>query len=135
TSSKRLDRRTFWMWVVLLLLGHVLANLSIPSAAPFPMLGIDEVILILLAIALARRFRDIRSPAWICPTILLLPVPLAFLAIAIALMNHAYDQIMQWLPLYGLISGPLNLVLLIVAGSMPGKTARAEKIEIAHVFE
>ena len=136
-SPKRLDRRTFWMWVVLLVLGHVLANLSSPrsSAALLPMIGIDEVILILLAIALARRFRDIGWPVWIGPTILLVTIGLPFLGIGIAMMNHAGDQIMQWLQLYGLISGPLNLVLLIVAGFVPGKTARAEKLEIAQAFE
>jgi hypothetical protein len=132
-SPKRLDRRTFWMWVVLLVLGHVFANVSMPHvpAALLPMIGIDEVILILLAIALARRFRDIGWPVWIGPTILLVTIGLPFLGIGIiAMMNHAGDQIMQWLPLYGLISGPLNLVLLIVAGVVPGK-ARAENIEIS----
>jgi uncharacterized membrane protein YhaH (DUF805 family) len=127
-SPKRLDRRTFWMWVVLLVLGHVLANVSMPrdSAALMPMIGIDEVILILLAIALARRFRDIGWPVWIGPTILLITIGLPFLGIGIiAMMNHGGDQIMQWLPLYGLISGPLNLVLLIVAGFVPRKPARA----------
>jgi hypothetical protein len=29
----------------------------------------------------------------------------------------------------------MNLVLLIVAGSMPGKTARVQNIELAHVFK
>jgi uncharacterized membrane protein YhaH (DUF805 family) len=131
-SPKRLGRRTFWMWVVLLVLGHVLAIGMIPpgSAAPLAMIGIDDVILILLAIALARRFRDIGWPVWIGPTILLVTIGLPFLGIGIAMMNHAGDQIMQWLPLYGLISGPLNLVLLIVAGFVPGK-----HIEVAQVFE
>ena len=127
-SPKRLDRRTFWMWVVLLVLGHVLANVSMPrdSAALMPMIGIDEVILILLAIALTRRFRDIGWPVWIGPTILLITIGLPFLGIGIiAMMNQGGDQIMQWLPLYGLISGPLNLVLLIVAGFVPRKPARA----------
>jgi len=137
-SPKRLNRRTFWMWVVLLVLGHALANLSTSepgSSAPFPMIGIDEVILILLAIALARRFRHIGWPVWIGPTILLGTIGLPLLGIGIALMNHAVDQIAPWLPLYGLISGPLNLVLLIVAGFVPGKSARAEHIEVARVFE
>ena len=128
-SPKRLNRRTFWMWVVLLVLGHALANLSTSepgSSAPFPMIGIDEVILILLAIALARRFRHIGWPVWIGPTILLITIGLPFLGIGIiAMMNQGGDQIMQWLPLYGLISGPLNLVLLIVAGFVPRKPARA----------
>jgi len=96
---------------------------------------IDDVILIFLSIALARRFRDIGWPVWIGPTILLVTIGLPFLGIGIAVMNHAGDQIMQWLPLYGLISGPLNLVLLIVAGFVPGKPARAQNIEVAHVFE
>ena len=132
-SPKRLDRRTFWIWVVLLVLGHVSANNMMPygSAALLPMIGIDDVILILLAITLARRFRDIGWPVWIGPTILLVTIGLPFLGIGIAMMNYAADQIMQWLPLYGLISGPLNLVLLIVAGLVPGKPVRG----VAQVFE
>src|SRR5215472_627276 len=103
-SPKRLNRRTFWMWVVLLVLGHALANLSTSepgSSAPFPMIGIDEVILILLAIALARRFRHIGWPVWIGPTILLGTIGLPLLGIGIALMNDAVDPIKQWLPLWG----------------------------------
>jgi hypothetical protein len=73
---------------------------------------------------------------WIGPTILLVTIGLPFLGIGIiAMMNRAGDQIMQWLPLYGLISGPLNLVLMIAAGLVAGKPTRAENIEVAQVFE
>jgi len=40
---------------------------------------------------------------------------------------------MQWLSLYGLIAGPMSLVLLIAAGSVPGKPVPST--DVAQVFE
>ncbi|HUI97870.1 MAG TPA: hypothetical protein VLX44_19085 [Xanthobacteraceae bacterium] len=133
-SSKRLDRPTFWMWVVPLLLGHFFFSFLLVSGTAGSLGSIDNVLIIFLAIALARRFRDIGWPVWIGPTILLvmmLGLPILILGFAIA--NHAGDQIMQWLSLYGVISGPVNLVLLIVAGSVPGKSA--PNVEAVHAFD
>src|SRR5215472_81829 len=82
-SRKRLDRPSFWKWAIPLMLGLVvLAILGVSGAARVG--GIDTVVIVvsakalvrlvlilLLAMALARRFRDITWPAWIGPTILL----------------------------------------------------------------
>lgn len=132
-SPKRLDRPTFWMWVVPLVLGRVFFAILIATGSAGSFASAGDVLLIFLAIALARRFRDIGWPVWIGPTILLVTMiggPLAVMGLAI--MNHAGDQMMQWLSLYGLFSVSVNLVLLIVAGSVPGKPA---PVEVAHVFE
>jgi hypothetical protein len=133
-SPKRLDRPRFWMWVVPLVLGHLVLSAVIMRGVAGPFGSFDNVIVVFLAIALARRFRDIGWPVWIGPTILLLTmIGLPFLILGFAMMKHAGDQVMQWLSLYGLISGPVTLVLLIVAGSVPGKPA--PRIEVAQVFE
>src|ERR1700722_6394016 len=123
-SPKRLDRPTFWMWAVPIVLGHVVLTFLMVSRTASSLGSIDTGLIVLLALALARRFRDIGWPAWIGPTILIgtmLVLPFAVLGIAVA--NHAGDDLMQWLTLYGMFAGPFNLVLLIVAGSVPGKPA------------
>ena len=132
-SSKRLDRPTFWMWAVPIVLGHLVLTFLMVSGTASSLGSLDTGLIIFLAIALARRFRDIGWPAWIGPTILLVTMlGLPILVLGVAIMNNAGGQIMQWLSLYGMIAGPLNLVLLIVAGSVPSKPA---PVEVAHVFE
>jgi hypothetical protein len=133
-SSNRLDRPTFWMWVVPLVLGHFfLAFLTLSDIAG-AFAYFDNVLFIFLAIALARRFRDIGWPVWIGPTILLVTMlALPFLFYGLAIANHAGDEIVPLLSLYGLLAGLANLVLLVVAGSVSGKPAPGP--EIAHVFE
>jgi hypothetical protein len=114
-------------------LGHVVLTFLMVSRTASSLGSIDTGLIVLLALALARRFRDIGWPAWIGPTILIgtmLVLPFAVLGIAVA--NHAGDDLMQWLTLYGMFAGPFNLVLLIVAGSLPGKPA---PVEVAQVFE
>lgn len=132
-SPKRLDRPTFWMWVVPLVLGRVFFAVLVATGAARSIASAGDVLLIFLAIALARRFRDIGWPVWIGPTILLVTMvggPFAVMFVAFA--YHAGSRMMDWLSLYGLVSVPVNLVLLIVAGSVPGKPA---PVEVAHVFE
>jgi hypothetical protein len=132
-SGKRVDRPTFWKWAVPLVLGHVL--LSVLAMNGLSKIGfIDTVIIVFLARTLAWRFRDIGWPVWIGPTILIgtmLVLPLLVVGYAIA--NNAGDDITQWFSLVGLISGPVNLILLIVAGSVPGKPTVGG--EVAQVFE
>jgi hypothetical protein len=121
------------MWAVPLVLGHVVLTLLLVSGPASSLGSVDTVLIAFLAIALARRFRDIGWSAWIGPTILLgtmLGLPLV--VVGIALVNGAGDQMMEWLSLYGLVAGPLNLVLLIVAGSVPGKPVATD---VTHVFE
>jgi hypothetical protein len=130
---KRVDRPAFWMWTVPLVLGHVLLNVLIANGSAGPFGAADTVIVVYLARTLGWRFRDIGWPVWIGPTILLVTmIGLPFLLLGIAIMNNVGSQITEWFTLYGLIVGPLNLVLLIVAGSVPGKP---EPVDVAHVFE
>jgi hypothetical protein len=132
-SAKRLDRPTYWMWAVPLAAGHVILGMIMMSGAASSVGSIDTGLIIGLAYVLAARFRDIGWPVWIGPTILIgTMLGLPFLVLGIAIANHAGDQMMQWLSLYGLISGPVNLVLLIVAGSVPGKPA---PVDVAAAFE
>jgi hypothetical protein len=133
-SSKRLGRPTFWMWTVPLVLGHLVLTFLMVSGTASSLGSLDTGLIVGLAWVLAARFRDIGWPAWIGPTILLVTMlGLPILVLGVAIMNNAGDQIMQWLSLYGLIAGPVNLVLLIVAGSVPGKPAPST--DVAHVFE
>jgi hypothetical protein len=121
------------MWAVPLVAGHVFLTLMMMSGTATSLGSIDTGLIIGLAYVLAGRFRDVGWPAWIGPTILVgTMLGLPFLVLGIAIMNNAGGQMMQWLSLYGLFSGPVNLVLLIVAGSMPSKP---EPVEVAQVFE
>src|SRR5262245_26671330 len=77
---QRLDRPSFWKWAIPLVLGLVLFELNpvgrvepvlIDFIVVCAMVLVRLVLIVLLAMALARRFRDIGWPAWIGPTILL----------------------------------------------------------------
>jgi len=149
---KRLDRPSFWKWAIPLVLGLVVLAILGPSGALRLVGEFDTglnavaaitlaialvflVLIVLLAMALARRFRDIGWPAWIGPTILLFtrlgpPFLVAGYTFAEAPFNDAPD-IGEWVSMAGWISDSVDLVLLIVAGSVPGK----ENIEVARVFE
>ena len=113
------------------LVGGVNAVVIVVSA----MALVRLVLIVLLAMALARRFRDIGWPAWIGPTVLLVTVlgP-PFLAVGYGIATYVNDirnDIHEWVSMVGWISDSVNLALLIVAGSVPGK----ENIEVAQVFE
>ncbi|HLH90368.1 MAG TPA: hypothetical protein VKX28_18100 [Xanthobacteraceae bacterium] len=132
-SGKRLDRPTYWMWAVPLVAGHVILGLMMMSGTATSLGSIDTGLIIGLAVVLAARFRDIGWPAWIGPTILIGTMfGLPFLVLGIAAANGTGSRMMGWLSLYGLFSVPVNLILLIVAGSVPGKP---EPVDVAHVFE
>src|SRR5262245_35823619 len=134
---KRLDRPSFWKWAIPLVLGLVVLKIS-PVGRVEPVLIdviavsarvlVPLVLIVLLAMALARRFRDIGWPAWIGPTILLVTVlgpPFLVVGYGIATyVNDIRNDIHEWISMVGWISDSLSLVLLVVAGSMPGKTAR-----------
>ena len=149
---KRLDRPSFWKWAIPLVLG--LVGLAILGRSGAVRLigefdtGLNErdaivlaltaigfvvlVLIVLLAMALARRFRDIGWPAWIGPTILLVTMlGLQFLVIGYATATLDED-ILEWAPTVAWISDSLSLLLLIVAGFVPGKPA---SIEVADVFD
>jgi uncharacterized membrane protein YhaH (DUF805 family) len=145
-KSKRLDRPSFWKWAIQLVLGFVVLAILGVSAAPrvggiavivdSAMALVRLVLVVLLAMALARRFRDIRWPAWMGPTILLVTMlgpPVLLVGYAAA--TNDSDIVLEWIPMVRWISDSVSLVLLIVAGSMPGKAARAQNIEVARVFD
>jgi hypothetical protein len=70
----------------------------------------------------AARFKDIGWPRWIAPVFMLgtmLLLPLVPVGVAIA-TNAAPVKLLSWINDIGLISGLANLLLLIVAGSVPG---------------
>ncbi len=109
-SPKRLDRPSFWKWAIPLVLGLVV--LPIPGYAARSVGGINTVVIVdlamalvrlvlivLLAMALTRRFRDIGWPAWIGPTILLVTmIGLPFLVIgyATATYDSDIDIVLEW---------------------------------------
>src|SRR5215469_2237376 len=144
-SPKRLDRPSFWKWAIPLVLGLVVLSILPLHSAALSVGGLNAVVivrltvtlvrlvlLVLLAIALARRFRDIGWPAWIGPTILLVTMlGLQFLVIGYATATLDED-ILEWAPTAAWISDSLSLLLLIVAGFVPGKPA---SIEVADVFD
>ena len=158
-SLKRLDRPSFWKWAIPLVLGLVvLAILSLSGATrSVGLIGggnalvivvsamalVRLVLTVLLAMAVARRFRDIGWPAWIGPTILLVTTlgpPLLVAgyvqAVVVGYLSAPDDEdFREWASRLNLISDSVSVVLLIVAGSMPGETARAENIEAAQAFE
>ena len=143
-SRKRLDRPSFWKWAIPLVLGSWVLSI-LPLGGVARSLGLNSavsvgltvalarlVLIVLLALALARRFRDIGWPAWIGPTILLvtmLGLPVVFLVYAGVTSD---EDILEWAPTVAWISDSLSLLLLIVAGFVPGKPA---SIEVAHVFD
>jgi uncharacterized membrane protein YhaH (DUF805 family) len=148
---KRLDRPSFWKWAIPLVLGLVvLAPLRRSGAvrAAYSVGGTDAVVIVvtamalarlvlivLLAMALARRFRDIGWPAWIGPTILLVTMLGLPIGAGYAIATYDIDIALEWGPMVAWISDSVSLLLLIVAGSIPGKATPAQNIEVAHVFD
>jgi hypothetical protein len=125
-SFDKLNRLLFWLWTVPIVVAHVLLNLAVANGArvgPF-----DTVLILLLAYVVAGRFRDIGWPAWLGPTFILvtmLGIPAIAMGWAIS-QNAGADEIMQSLFRVGEFTGLANLVLLVVAGSVPGRTVPAE---------
>jgi uncharacterized membrane protein YhaH (DUF805 family) len=151
---KRLDRPSFWKWAIPLVLGLVVLAIlgrsgavrlvrefatGLDAAAAITLaltaMGLVRLVLtVLLAMALARRFRDIGWPAWIGPTILLFTTLGPPFFVFVTYVNDIGNNIRELVSMAGWISASVDLVLLIVAGSVPGK-ASAQNIEVAHVFD
>src|SRR5215467_4841365 len=132
---KRLDRPSFWKWAIPLVLGLVVlvilgrsgavrlvgefdTGLNAVAAITLALTAIalvSLVLIVLLAMALARRLRDIGWPAWIGPTILL------FTTLGPPFLDAGYTFADEIRDIGDLVSMAVDLVLLIVAGSVPGK--------------
>jgi hypothetical protein len=129
-SPSRLDRRMFWTWAIPLLVAHGIFSIAMTKGVAGPFGPLDNILIILLAIALAYRFRDIGWPVWIGPTFLIgTMIVLPFAALGYAFASHpAPPELLQWLTRIGQIAGPSNLALVIVAGCVPGRPITAESV-------
>jgi uncharacterized membrane protein YhaH (DUF805 family) len=126
-----LNRQDYWLRVVPILVGHIALTAAM-AAGVQGMSAVDTVLIIFLAIAVARRFRDIGWPVWIGPTFVIVTMivaPLGFIGYAFT-AHPTPAELLQWLNLYGLFSAPANLLLLVVAGCMPGRPPDASVAEV-----
>jgi hypothetical protein len=127
-SIGRLDRGSFAMWALALIAAHIVLAVVTTNGTP-GIGGIDTVVIILLARALAGRFRDTGWPVWIGSTFMIvtmLILPLAVVGVAIS-SHSAPTAVLQWLNPTGLIVGLADLALVVViAGRAPGKDEAAE---------
>jgi hypothetical protein len=115
------------MWALALIAAHIFLAVVATNGSP-GIGGIDTVVIILLARALAGRFRDIGWPVWIGPTFMIvtmLILPLAVVGVAIS-WHSAPTAVLQRLNPTGLIVGLANLALVVIAGRAPGKDEAAE---------
>lgn len=132
---ERLDRPAFWMWAVPLVLGHLLLAAILMSGAK-GLGAVDTIVIIWLAMVVAARFKDIGWPRWIAPVFILgtmLILPLAAVGFAIA-TKAASAGLPGLINNIGLLSALANLVLLIVAGSVPGDPEADRMAATVQVF-
>jgi hypothetical protein len=127
---RQLDRATFRLWAVGLVAAHIIAVIAAANGAD--LLGkLDTPIILFLAWALAARSRDIGWPAWMAPAFLLVTMlfsPFLLLAYLIATGNKSAD-FLGLASMIGLVTGPLNLILLVVAAFVPGQASAGESSE------
>ena len=125
-SLQQLDRPTYWKWVIPLVALRVLFGIAAAKGINLGPLGpVDTFLIVILAMALVGRFRDIGWPTWIGASFLLittLVVPLGIFLYAIATGDRSGDPL-QYMLWAGLFAAPTNLLLLIVAGCASGKPA------------
>jgi hypothetical protein len=127
---RQLDRATFRVWAIGLVAAHIVFVIAAAHGANF--LGnLDTVTILFLAWALAARSRDIGWPAWRAPAFLLVTMvlsPILLLAYLIATGNKSAD-FLGLINVIGLITAPLNLILLVVAAMKPGKLSADETVQ------
>ena len=127
---ERLDRSTFCLWAICLVAAHIVLTLLTMNGAPFG--AADSLAVVALALVVGARFRDVGWPVWIgvtfvLVTMLALPLVATGYAIASGLSTPMFMDLMNRI---GLFAGPVNLLLLVVAGAVPG-TATAVSTEAA----
>ena len=123
-SLHRIDRRTFWLWAIPIVCVHGLFAIAAVHNVKTSLGGVDTALIVVLAMALVGRFRDIGWPVWIGPTFLLgtmlvIPMVIFFFMASIGTAGSAF---LPALSVYGVFSGLGNLVLLVLAGCVPGLT-------------
>jgi hypothetical protein len=117
---ERLDRPTFWQWAVCLVIAHIVLTLLAAAGGAFG--AVDSLAIIALALVVGAQFRDIGWPVWIGPTFMLVTMlALPLVATGYAIATHlGTPEFLTLMNAIGLFAGPVNLLLLIVAGSVPG---------------
>jgi hypothetical protein len=123
-SLHRIDRGTFWLWAIPIVCGHGLFALAAAYHVQTSLGAVDTGLIVVLAIVLAGRFRDIGWPVWIAPTFLLgtmLVIPMAVLFYMISI-GTAGSAFLPALTVISQFSGLANIVLLVLAGSVPGRS-------------
>lgn len=131
---ENVDRETFWMWAVPLVLAHLAFSIAAAARVPGMAAG-DIVVTIWYIVLLARRFRDIGWPGWIAVAFVvatMVVIPFGFLGYAIANELPMAEFATQFNRI-GMFTGAANLVLLIMAGSMKGKAPAVAEPAVAAV--
>jgi uncharacterized membrane protein YhaH (DUF805 family) len=122
-SFNQLDRRSYWMWAIPIVAAHWLLSIAMANGIDFgPLAPMDTLLVVLLAAALAARFRDIGWPIWIGASFLLatmLVLPVVAFVYTIASDNEPHEFLRLMTPI-GRFTGPANILLLVVAGCVPG---------------
>jgi hypothetical protein len=132
--AERLNRETFWMYAVPLVVGHAIVSLIVTVSWFGGLGGLDIVILWWLARVVGSRFRDIGWPAWAGISfviVTMMALPLIAVAVAAAVEPR---RTLEVLNVTGLVVAPLNLLLIVVAGSVPG-TATTSLARLAAAFD
>jgi hypothetical protein len=132
-SLNRLDQPTFWMWVIPIALAHLLLSMLAASSMSLgvtsPWGTMDTLVIFVLAMAIAGRFRDIGWPSWIgglFPVVTMLLLPFAALVYEISAGNAA-QHFPESLIAVGQFSLAANSLLIIVAGSVPGRATPSDQ--------
>jgi len=137
-SLNRLDRPTFWMWVIPIALAHLLLSMLAASSMSLgvtsPWGTMDTLVIFVLAMAIAGRFRDIGWPSWIgglFPVVTMLLLPFAALVYEISAGNAAH-HFPESLMVVGQFNLAANCLLIVLAGSVPGRSTPSDQTSGDH---
>lgn len=124
--KENVDRETFWMWAVPLAFLHVVASFASAAGIPAASTG-DTILVIWYAIVLGRRFGNIGWPAWIAVALVvttMVVIPLGLVGYAIA-KNIPRTEFMSLMGTVGVFNIGVNLIMMVVAGSVRGNAPAA----------
>jgi uncharacterized membrane protein YhaH (DUF805 family) len=122
-AFERLDRANFWGWAIFLIIAHLVITFAMVQGAMRYLGAVDTLAILVLALATGGRFRDFGWPAWI-PVVFMIAtmIVLPMVVIGVAFTNNAKpDMFLDWANLVGLVSGFANILLIVIAGLIPGK--------------